>query len=163
MKVIGLILLVLTGVSYTAATISREDLLNFADGYFTGLGVTANVESLHACVEDHIAVSLESAAVALKDVIWHDQASVLLGFSKLLVPVLQLIGMVQPCDDAEIEAIYQQVRSSIENHELFINKVLSNYGTLVISLTELFLHWDEKQFALAGKAIGSVINWLLLN
>jgi len=88
---------------------------------------------------------------------------VLLGFSKLLVPVLQLIGMVQPCDDAEIEAIYQQVRSSIENHELFINKVLSNYGTLVISLTELFLHWDEKQFALAGKAIGSVINWLLLN
>lgn len=49
-----------------------------------------------------------------------------------------------------------------DNLPEFARRVLANFGQLVADLHAFIKAWDEKNFAEAGKAAGTIIEWFFL-
>ncbi len=142
--------------------IDREKLLKFSDGYFAALGVNAKPETLHECIKDSIGADWWQTVQVLGRVKWEDPTSVIIGFTAAIIPALDHMSMVLPCDKEEINALYEKVKKMLRNEEWFTKKLTENIATLSLGLKAFYSAWMQDDFATSGRNIGGVVNWVFI-
>lgn len=141
-------------------TINDEDLITFLTGYYKEWKFTKDTNKLIKCIDKSIGVTWEAAFAEITQLNWEEESDLVLGFSILIVPSIDSLGMVVACAKGELEETFQSIQKAIKDPKTFLRKIIENIDTIQQTMPDLIEKWKKGEYGPAGETIGALLNFI---
>jgi len=156
-----LCLFVFSQASQEPQGITPEDVMNFVKGLMDGLNEQGDINALIKCLNGTEKV-IEDIIDALEMIKTKKTDQIILGISKLVKAVSELIELFKPCSEGfeQIKKLMMALKNI--NFQKLLVKVLSNLNRIIALVTSCVEAFRTKQFKPAGDYLGKLLLMLFL-
>ena len=157
------ILIFLTFLALSTAHI--DDFRKFTAKFFTGVGITEDINFINKCITEAEEMAWESIYMALEMINWYDLDNVLLAVAAHATGDIVLLTQAYMCaiDKVKVKAIIDKINNLMENEQKVRAKVAANMKRIEEMIKEQINAKKAGDFEKAGTIAANFVKWFFLS
>ena len=157
------ILIFLTFLALSAAHI--DDFRKFTAKFFTGVGITEDINLINKCITEAEEMAWESIYMALEMIEWNILEYVLMGVAAHATGDIMVLTQAYMCaiDKVKVRAIIDKINNLMDNEQKLRAKVAGNMNRIADMIKEQIKAKKAGDFERAGTIAGNFVKWFFLS